>query len=353
MFGNILIDKFQCYMSVNPNDKEKTKQLKLYIEGILAEHYAQNAFYVDISRDYARLTFGFTPTRYYKNIADINKYTDTNLIMPLERELLELFTRLFDNKLFFEQVNYCKITKLDLTKNFLMKNLVMEYICKLINRVYKDRYKAILHSSEEYNKTLSITTLASNAEKSDKVGDREIIFYNKVIELKNRGISTVYLKEPLSADEKTLIPSGMYNDKLQILNISSLNILRVELQYGSSNKLSAFSKFLGFEDSQKGLYFKDFFGLLLNGELYEKLNDYYTKTLIDIMLLNEVPSESNLNVYQKIIQEYWDDVWELDINSAFKNNGLSSKYRKNMIKIQSTVKNPLIEELKANIIGLN
>ena len=352
MFGNILIDKFRCYINVNPNDKVQTKCMKTHIEKILSKHYAPDAFYVNISKNYYRLSFEFTPTRYHETITDNeidSETTDTNLEMPKETELLKLFESLFDNDFFREHVNKCKITKLDLTKNFLMKEAVKGYINKLIKRVYKRRYKAILHSSDTINKTLSITTLASNSEKSDKVGDREIIFYDKVLELKGYNINTVYLKEPLSEAEKAFIPLGVYCDKW--LNLESLNILRVELQYASSNKLSDVSKFLGFKDSQKGLYFKDFFELLLNGELYEKLDDYYVATLTDIMLLNEPTSDNKLNIYQQIIRDKWDNVWDLQLNSVFKNNGLSKNYRKTLLKVQNTVKSPLIEELKAKIKG--
>ena len=94
MFGDILIDKFQCYIPVNPMYKSEIKELKLHIEGVLAKHYAKNAFKVSISKNFYRVSFWFTPTRYYKDIADIELYTDTNLTMPDEGELLDMFKEL-------------------------------------------------------------------------------------------------------------------------------------------------------------------------------------------------------------------------------------------------------------------
>ena len=351
MFGDILIDKFQCYIPVNPKDKKETKELKAYIEGVLSKHYTQNAFKVNVSKNFYRLSFWFTPTRYYKNIKDFEQYTDTNLTMPEESELLSLFQELIKNDFFLEHANECKITKLDLTKNFLMKNPVHKYISELSQQLYAGRFKALFHISNRFSNTLSVTTLASKSEKSDKVGDREIILYDKVKELKRNKINRVYLKEPLSEEEKNVIPKWEYDETLQELRLTYLHILRVELQYGSSNKLSDLSKFLKFDDFTKGLYFKDFLGLLLNGELYEKLNNYYTQTIAETLLFNEDFSNTKLNVYQKVIQDNWHEVRKLPIDSVLKNNGLSTNYRKNLLKIQNTVKNPLIEELKTKIKG--
>lgn len=201
-------------------------------------------------------------------------------------------------------------------------------------RLYSGRYKALLHTSYKPSTTLSVTTLASNTEKSDKVGDREIIFYDKVRELHRHGVKTVYLMNSLSEKEKMLLHKWNYCDERQELSLRHLNIMRVELQYGSSNKLANLSKFLGFEDSQKGLFFEDFFGLLLNGNLYEKLNEFYTKMLTETLLLGEDSADSKLNVYQRIIQNNWNIARDLPIYSVLKNNGLACEYRKNMQKFK-------------------
>ena len=352
MFGDILIDKFNCYLQLPADCKKEAEELKLHIENVLGKHYANNAYKVTISNRYHRLSFWFTPTRYFRTIEDMKRYTDTNLAMPAEADLKEFFDELLNNSIFNKYLPKFKITKLDLTKNFLVKEPVNQYITMLQKRLYNGRFRSLLHTSGRKKDTLSITTLANNHKKKDKVGDRELIIYDKVKELKRHKIRNVDLKEPLTNEEASQITPAFYSRDNGTLYIKYLNIIRLEWQYGSSNKLSDFSKHAGFANAEKGLFLKDFLSLLNKGELYSVLDDYYTEMFMDVAV-NRQGYDKNLRIYKKIIRDYWDEVMDLPLVNAFKANGLWQEYRLDKFKMQALIENPLFEELKNKILHSN
>ncbi len=350
MFGNILIDKFRCYFQLTPEFIEIATELKIHIETTLEKHFAKNAYNVTLSQEYGKLSIEFTPTRYFQDIKHLINYTDTNLDMSEESSLYELFEEILSNKYLRRLLTNCKITKLDLTKNFLMKKRPYYYLEALLKRNYKKGYKAISCSSRYYSKTVSITTLARNAENKDTTGDRELKFYNKVEELKAHHLNEVILKNPLTEAELNIPELKLsYIKQTNTLKLNNLNILRVEWQFEGSKKLSALSKYFEFDGAEAGLYLKDLLQLMKDWELYSSLDNFYTEYTLGTLNPKNNKKEGKLNVYTKILSNYYNYVVNLPLKNLCKDYGLYDKYNKILLAIQNENEDKLFKEIIDNI----
>ena len=349
MFGNILIDKFRVYIPLDEIRQDLAIKLRTSIGELLSKHFANNAYSVKLTKGQSRLTFEFNPTRYYSNIANLDTYTDTNIDMPLEEEFYEFLNELCKIIIQVDTYNEAKITKLHLAKNILLKQNVSKYINFLSQMTYKYPYRALSHySTDTRTSTLCLTSLAKNLENSDKTGDREIIIYNKTLELSNKGITEIYLKKPLE-NEEIKSCNSFYDSTINRLDLRFLNILRMEMQYESSQKLKEISKFLNFNSVDKGLLLCDFMNLADSANLYNALNNFYTDKLRTVLFNITKKEESELNVYQKILADNWDKTMELAIMNVYIDTGLWNKYQEKRSKIQNKINNGFITELKCKL----
>ena len=289
MFGEILVDKIRINISVHILIQKKINinSFQRWIKVILSKYFFKGAFNVTLSRNQVKITL--TPTR-FKPISDYT-YTDVNLEMPSETWLYDLLMELgcfkSENRRIVEA---CKVVKLHLTKNLITEHPVITYIDSLSNRTYK-RMKANIIESNETNRTLSIATPKRDRKVKNTNGDRQFILYDKSQQLKDKaGFEYVILKAPLSEEEKRLIPLKYYSEQTGYLRISKLNIARLELQYANSSKLKKLSQFITCKEDT-GLQLCTLLDLLEEGNLYSKLEQFYTEELREYIFFNVPQNE--------------------------------------------------------------
>ncbi len=353
MLGNILIDKLQCYFLLKDKGQEYAFGLKKHIETTLSKHYAKNSYMVWLSQKGRMLHFWFTPTRYYNSILELKNYTDTNLDMPAEIHIKDLFYELFLNKNLLELRSTCRITILDLTKNFFMNKKIYYYLEAFLNYKYFNGFKVKSINSGCYTKTITISAVAKDLTKKDTVGDRELKCYDKVEELKTHHLSEIILKNTLS-DEECKIPAikQNYEKSTNTLRLNGLNILRLEWHLKSSKKLCEISKFFGFEHTNY-LYLKDFLNLLDKCELYEMLDKFYTDYTLKIFKTTSPKQKRKPNVYLQILVDYNGLDIAQKLESVFKENNMHNKYKKMLSYLQETNENEYIKEILDNIKAQN
>ena len=289
MFGEILVDKIRINIPVHILIQKKINinSFQRWIKVILSKYFFKGAFNVTLSRNQVKITL--TPTR-FKPISDYT-YTDVNLEMPSETWLYDLLMKLgcfkSENRRIVEA---CKVVKLHLTKNLITEHPVITYIDSLSNRTYK-RMKANIIESNETNRTLSIATPKRDRKVKNTNGDRQFILYDKSQQLKDKaGFEYVILKAPLSEEEKRLIPLKYYSEQTGYLRISKLNIARLELQYANSSKLKKLSQFITCKEDT-GLQLCTLLDLLEEGNLYSKLEQFYTEELREYIFFNVPQNE--------------------------------------------------------------
>ena len=346
MSGNLLIDKLGFYVPTpDLTDLEIDVDFQLnQMNKCMGKFFPQNAYTIKTSRQ--KLSLCFTPTRYMKND---EKYTDTNLEMPTEDELYELFNRLGLYGLPDNVIDKYRVSVLHLTKNNYMNNPPIDYISFLANRMYKKRFKALLHHSSDTNKTLYVTTLAKHFSEKDKVGDRQYLFYDKALELQDKtNIKEVVLRLGLSEEEQALIPSEAYDSKTKTLYLEKVNILRCELQYRYKPKLQNISDFLTGKKGKDGLKLKTLLDLLKERKLYETLERYYINALQDVIFYQEpvVKEAIKLNNYEQMFLELINkNPLPPSFMSIYKNNGFGDSFSNLLKKVQFSDVNPLYTEL--------
>ena len=305
--------------------------------------FPQNAYTIKTSRQ--KLSLCFTPTRYLKND---EKYTDTNLEMLTEDELYKLFVKLGLYNLDDNIVDKYRVSVLHLTKNNYMNNPPIDYISFLANRMYKKRFKALLHHSSDTNKTLYVTTLAKHFTEKDKVGDRQYLFYDKAQELQDKAkINEVVLRLGLS-EEQALIHSEAYNAETKTLYLDKVNILRCELQYRYKPKLQNISNFLTGKKGKDGLKLKTLLDLLKERKLYETLERYYINTLQEVIFYQEpvINKTVKLNNYELMFTELINEApLPPSLRKIFKDNGFGDSFSNLLKKVQSSYISPLYIEL--------
>lgn len=345
MRGNLLIDKLGFYAPI-PKLKDLGADVDTQLNQMnkcMGKIFPQNAYTIKTSRQ--KLSLCFTPTRYLKND---EKYTDTNLEMPTEDELYKLFENLGLYGLPDNVIDEYKVSVLHLTKNNYMENSSIDYINFLANRMYKKKFKALLHYSSETNKTLYVTTLAKHFTEKDKVGDRQYLFYDKAQELQDKAnIKEVVLRLGLS-EEQALIPSEAYNAETKTLYLDKVNILRCELQYRYKPKLQNISNFITGKKGKDGLKLKTLLDLLKERKLYETLERYYINALQKVIFYQEpvIRGDVRLNNYEQMFADLTKEApLPPSLRKIFKDNGFGDSFSNLLKKIHSSDVNPLYIEL--------
>lgn len=346
MRGNLLIDKLGFYAPI-PELKDLGADVDTQLNQMnkcMGKIFPQNAYTIKTSRQ--KLSLCFTPTRYLKND---EKYIDTNLEMPTEDELYELFIELGLYNLDDNVIDKYRVSVLHLTKNNYMENSSIDYINFLANRMYKKKFKALLHHSSETNKTLYVTTLAKHFTEKDKVGDRQYLFYDKAQELQDKAdINEVVLRLGLSEEEQAIIPSEAYDSKTKTLYLDKVNILRCELQYRYKPKLQNISNFITGKKGKDGLKLKTLLDLLKERKLYETLERYYINALQEAIFYQEpvISSDVRLNNYEQMFADLINEApLPTSLRKIFKDNGFGDSFSNLLKKIHSSYISPLYIEL--------
>lgn len=161
--------------------------------------------------------------------------------MPTEQELFMLFKELGFYNLPENIYNSFIVSKFHLTKNFYTQNTVPRYIKMLKNRKYRAGLKPIQNTSNVTNTSLILSTLKKNYADKNIVGNKLILFYDKVQELKDKAyLNDINLPVPLPMEDVNILPKRCYNNKPPYLSLNNLHIIRCELQYATSVKLKRF-----------------------------------------------------------------------------------------------------------------
>lgn len=346
MRGNLLIDKLGFYAPI-PDLTDLGVGIDTQLNQMnkcMGKFFPQNAYTIKTSRQ--KLSLCFTPTRYLKND---EKYTDTNLEMPTEDELYELFIELGLYNLDDNIVDKYRVSVLHLTKNNYMDNPPIKYINFLSMRMYKKKFKALLHHSSETNKTLYVTTLAKHFTEKDKVGDRQYLFYDKAQELQDKAnIREIVLRQGLSEEEQALISSEAYNTETKTLYLEKVNILRCELQYRYKPKLQNISNFITGKKGKDGLKLKTLLDLLKERKLYETLEKYYINALQKVVFYQEpvINKTVKLNNYELMFTELINEApLPPSLIKIFKDNGFGNSFSNLLKKVHSSYTSPLYIEL--------
>lgn len=299
LFNALLIDKLRFYIDDKYFSNAYKSKFIENIDKVKSSYYSDNAFMLDTSRH--RISLEFTPTRYRTKEGQ----TDTNLIMPTEQELFELFKELGFYDLHDNIYNSFIVSKIDLAKNFYTQYTVPRYIKMLKNRKYRAGLKPIQNTSNVTNTSLILSTLKKNYADKNIVGNKVILFYDKVQELKDKAyLNDIYLPVPLPLEDVSILPKRAYNSHLPNLALDNLHILRCELQYANSIKLKKISDFISNATNSHDLRLATLLDLLQEENLYNTLERFYTNELRNRVFFNEpITQEVHLSKHEKLLAE--------------------------------------------------
>lgn len=299
LFNDLLIDKLRFYINDTDFDINNRAAFLTNIEKVMSSHYPDNAYRLNTSRQ--RISLEFTPTRYRTNEGQ----TDTNLIMPTEEELYKLFKELGFYNLPENIYNSFVVSKLHLTKNFYTQNAVPRYIKMLKNRKYRAGIKPIQNTSNVTNTSLILSTLKKDYSDKNIIGNKVILFYDKVQELKDKAaLNEIYLRDPLPLKDVNILPKWAYSNNPPYLSLNNLHILRCELQYATSVKLKKISDFIFDTKNNHDLRLATLLNLLKEQKLYSTLERFYTNELRNNVFFDEpLNSEVKLSKHEKLLAE--------------------------------------------------
>ena len=332
IIGNILIDKLRINIPIPLLEKlginaEKHKQ---DLKNILIKYFLDKKAY-SVSTAYGYLRITLTPTRFKPNDRAI--YTDTNLEMPSETWLFNLFKELGFNNKNRRIVESSYITWIHLTKNIITDKAPLDYIMFLADFPLRKRFISSLISSNARNTSLRLSTPKRNANMKDIIGDRIFLFYDKTQELQNKAKKgNITPKYKLTENEIKCISEhgGWYYEPANYLNISGLNLLRCELQYRYKDKIKPLQKFLNPKSKENNLTMATIIDLLREKELYTKLETFYPNELREVVFykLPDEPQEQ-LTSYKRAFADLLGDTDlttlqllydSFDLGNIFKNN---------------------------------
>lgn len=299
LFNALFLDKLRFYIDDRVFNNANISNFIANIEKVMSGYYPNNAYLIDTSRH--RISLEFTPTRYRTKEGQ----TDTNLIMPTEEDLYKLFKELGFYDLPENIYNNFIVSKLHLTKNFYTQNTVPRYIKMLKNRKYRAGLKPIQNTSNVTNTSLILSTLKKDYSDKNIIGNKMILFYDKVQELKDKAaLNEIYLREPLLLKDVNILPKGAYSTHPPYLTLDNLHILRCELQYATSVKLKKISDFIFDKKGSLDLRLATLLNLLKKQKLYSTLERFYTNELQNNVFFDEpISTEVKLSKHEKLLVE--------------------------------------------------
>lgn len=299
LFNALLIDKIRFYIDDNVFNNANISNFIANIEKVMSAYYPNNAYLIDTSRH--RISLEFTPTRYRTKECQ----TDTNLIMPTEQELYNLFKEFGFYNLPENIYNNFIVSKIHLTKNFYTRNAVPRYIKMFKNRKYRAGIKPIQNTSNITNTSLILSTLKKDYSDKNIIGNKVILFYDKVQELKDKAyLNDIYLPVPLPLEDVNILPKGACSNNPPYLSLNNLHIIRCELQYATSVKLKKISDFIFDTKNSHDLRLPTLLNLLKKQKLYSTLERFYTNVLRNNVFFDEpLNSEVKLSKHEKLLVE--------------------------------------------------
>lgn len=279
MFGNILVDKLRISKKVILGfDCSKAKaQLDL----ILKKRFRPENYTVNYSKTYFRVTF--TPTLYLDSVEDNENKPIHNLEMISEENLLELLIQIYE-----VLGNNAVITWIDLTKNILIEESALMCIEAISKWKVKYPYRKHPITSRVKNTTLTLSPLTRKDMVACKNPNRRITFYPKIRELESKSKMRFLDDVHLSEEEIRQLPVANYQKETGRLFLQDLNIVRCEQRYKFTVNIKKITQLLTGSKNSSELTLSMLINLLTRGELYKKLDEFYSNELRQYIFYEDV-----------------------------------------------------------------
>lgn len=208
-----------------------------------------------------------TPTKLLRD----NPELQHNLQMPTQHKLLYAFNDIIMHKINLQREFVA--TMMHLAKDIVLPNPVRDYILMLNNKSYVRLEKELKLSNNSPSLYLHYKC-KSHLRKSYKF---VIKFYDKAQEFFNQhGHYDCPIYEPLTPNELALVGNA-YDDVTQTLDLSQLNILRIEIEFHESPKIMPITQTLSPEATQ--LTMPMIINALREGTFYDTLDEVFNRTL--------------------------------------------------------------------------
>lgn len=301
MLNDIIIDKLRIAFNINKNrhvfgdlDKDLT-ELKKRLIATFSVCLPKDAYRVYKRYDYFHTEFN--PAKFL----GINTRNDTNLQMIPEK----ILERLVDAMPFYENLKDLNVVELNLTKNYALKNNTSEYI-NMLSNIKPANQKHPIKFKRDDGQSVYFSALKRDNSEKEYTGKKLIKFYDKISELKykkDKAISHVKLREQLSEEEIDFFASK-YNRFRRSIDLSDVNLLRLELTYRESKNLKDLAALLNGIKSNS-LSIKSLTAHLKNGTLYSNLDDFFKSELRKNIFYNapaiQVNSDDNSKSYNAVL----------------------------------------------------
>lgn len=344
MFGNILIDKLRFSVKRDEIFNPYSAQTKL--KNIMSKYFRKNNYTVNFDKCYFRITF--TPTLYLDNVIKSEGKPVLNLEMISEEKLLKLLKEIYAT---LEE--NAVVTWIDLAKNTLPTLPALEHIKALSKRQFKYPYRVNDCTSQCGNTSLILSPVKRNNDVKSRNKNRQICFYAKVNEINNKTKVPFIDDVHLSDDEIAQIPETNYEretGRLWLNGKNNLNILRCEQRYKFTTNIQRITRYLTGSKDEKQLTLSLLIELLEEGNLYKKLDEFYTNELSKYVFFDDIMQEKNvkLNKHEEIVRDTLVEQDNVDIKifqHLFEETGFKNQFMYSTKKILYHITGKYYEEL--------
>ena len=314
MLGNILIDKIR--FSVKRNDSFNPYDTLDRLNTIMSEHFRDKNYAILFDKSYFRLTF--TPTLYLDSVEAMEGKPILNLDMINEKKFLALLKQIYD-----VLKDNAVVTWIDLTKNILTNFQTQLYVKAMSRRQFRYPYRINDTTSQCVNTSLTLSPVKRKDEINSRNTNRQMTLYDDVAEATSKTripfVDNVFLSE----DEIAQIPEVNYDRETGRLwlngidSCSPLHLLRFEQRYKYTINIKRITHHLIDSKDADELTLPILIELLEKGELYSKLEEFYTNELRKYVFFDDIEKEQDikLNKNEQMIVDKMLEYDDIDINT--------------------------------------
>lgn len=333
MFGNILIDKLRFSIKrdeINPYEAQHR------LNAIMSEHFRKENYTANFDKCYFRLTF--TPTLYLDSVEAMEGLPILNFEMISEQKLSQLLKQVYS-----VLGNKAVGTWLDLNKGILTEEPVFKYIKVLGKRQFRYPYK----KNDSTSKTAVTSLILSSVKRDDSEVDtrntaQQMIWYDDVEEITSKSDIRFIDDVHLSDEEIAQIPECLYEREIGRLwlqrGVDKLHLLRQEQRYKYTKYIKKITHHLTGSNDVNELTLPILIELLEKGELYKKLDEFYTNQLCKYVFFDDIEQlkDITLNKHEQMIVDELQTYDDIDINTfahLFKEIDHTNQYKYSTKKI--------------------
>ena len=308
MLGNVLIDKLRFSLKIDGSFNPK--EVFQILENIMSQHFRENNYTLSYDKCYFRLTF--TPTLYLTDVKAMENKPILNLDMIEENTLLDLLTQIHN-----VMRDNAVVTWIDLAKNIVTEEQTLNYIKAMSKRQFKYPYKKNECTSKCVNTSLILSSVKRMDEVDCRNKNRQIELYSKIEEIRSKTKTPFVDDIWLSNEEIEQVPESNYNRETGRLmfygkgGLNDLNLLRCEQRYKYTKNISRITRCLTDSKNTTKLTLSILIDLLGKGELYNKLDEFYTNELKKYVFYNDIEPKPDIKL-NKNEQMVLDKISELD-----------------------------------------